>query len=77
MLNLTEISLDARLERIALLGEALEHELAELWQQCGDMARAIAPTTHIPTAAIGGDVLKVSSRPIDLVRQADETEAAA
>ncbi len=77
MLNLTDIPLDARLERIALLGEALDHELAQLWHQCEAMTRAIAPSVHIPTAAIEGDVLKLSSRPVELVRQPCETEAAA
>jgi len=77
MLNFPDIPPSARVERIVLLGEAIEHELAELWHQCEAMTRAIAPTTHIPTAAIDGDLLRLSSRPIELVRQPCETDIAA
>ncbi|MGG6298130.1 hypothetical protein ACQ4M4_27365 [Leptolyngbya sp. AN02str] len=62
--------------RIALLSEAIEAEMAQLWEKCEECDRILASNALAPVVTFDGFTLRISSRAIALETNLRQVEAA-
>jgi len=64
------------IDRITLLSEAIETELAQLWAKCEGCDRILASNALAPAVSFDGNTLRISSRAIALETGMRQVEAA-